>query len=312
MSICGVCHQICDLGATDSFVKCAGVCEKVFHSRCIRTDVEGKKTRSNKEWKCKDCRNTSSTSSATSSSTAITKDFFVTMMEDFKKQIFKELKVFQSEITGLTTSVQFISDKLDSANEFMNKINSEITAVKEENEKLKENNATLTSEVGVLKDRVRSLEQYTRKNNIEISGIPTTPNEQMNKLIKDVGTAVGLEIHDSQISAAHRIPSFKKDRPHSIIVQFTARSTKEAFLFKFREKKVLTANQINVSFPHQRVYINEHLSPDNKVFLAALKRKCKDISYTYVWCRDGKFFVRKRAGDRCKKINNYEDLSALK
>lgn len=41
----------------------------------------------------------------------------------------------------------------------------------------------------------------------------------------------------------------------------------------------MTAHQINASFPKHNVYVDEHLSPDNKVFLAKPKVKCKDVGY---------------------------------
>jgi hypothetical protein len=314
MSTCGVCNRACvSEAANDPIVKCAGVCEKVFHARCIKDDADGKKTRSTwKDWKCKDCRINASVSSGNSSSTVLTKDFLVSVMEDLKKQVFDELKVFQNQYSQLSTSMQFVSDKMDDSNKLMSEIRSELAEVKKENEKLRVDNVTLTNEMHALRDRVRSLEQYTRKNNLEISGIPSTPREDVAAIIRDVGAALGLEVAEGQISAAHRIPSFKKDRPQSIVVQFTARSTKEAWLTKYKDLKGLTANQVNAAFPPQKVYVNEHLSPENKVFLAKLKTKCRDLGYTYVWSRDGKFFVRKAAGDKCKKINGYDELNSLK
>lgn len=74
----------------------------------------------------------------------------------------------------------------------------------------------------------------------------------------------------------------------------------------------MTANQVNSAFPKQRMFVNEHLSPENKVFLSQLKAKCKEVGYTYAWCRDGKFFVRKKQGDKFKKVDTYEEMGKLK
>ncbi|KAG8302451.1 polycystic kidney disease protein 1-like [Homalodisca vitripennis] len=118
------------------------------------------------------------------------------------------------------------------------------------------------------------------------------------------------------MAAAHRIPSYNKSRLPAVVVQFHDRDIKEALLSKFREAKTrsyhLTADKINRAFPPGRVYVNDHLTPENKQFLAMLKKKCHDVGYVFVWCRDGKFFVRKAAGERVHRVSTLDDIDKLK
>ncbi|XP_054260386.1 uncharacterized protein LOC128985036 [Macrosteles quadrilineatus] len=193
----------------------------------------------------------------------------------------------------------------------MKEVKTEFAVLKEENEELRTKNITLTSKVEKLNDKVRNLEQYSRKNNVEISGLPVTPKENVFELVRDVGSALGMEIDEKDISAAHRVPSFSKDRHQPLIVQFVSRLTRDSMIGKFRDKKKMIAHEVNASFPKDSMYVNEHLSPDNKVFLKSLKNKCKEIGYEYAWCRDGKFFVRKCQDAKCKKIDNYDELLKL-
>ncbi|XP_054290533.1 uncharacterized protein LOC129005608 [Macrosteles quadrilineatus] len=161
--------------------------------------------------------------------------------------------------------------------------------------------------------RVRSLEQYTRRSNIEISGIPASPKEDVIKLVKDVGAVIGVSVEESQINAAHRVPSFRSDRAPSLVVQFNARTVRDIWLQKFRENRAsATADKVNSAFPKTSLFVNEHLSPINKLFLSKLKKKCRDIGYAFVWCREGKFFVRKANGEKCIKIENEADIEKLK
>ncbi|KAG8307319.1 hypothetical protein J6590_024967 [Homalodisca vitripennis] len=80
-----------------------------------------------------------------------------------------------------------------------------------------------------------------RRNNVEISGIPATPNEDVNKIIQDVGTAIGMEVQKEDITAAHRIPTYKKERIPLVVVQFRERSLRDTWISKFRETKTLNA-----------------------------------------------------------------------
>lgn len=310
---CGICELPCVNDESDPSVKCSGACAKSFHSNCVKSDKEGTKTRSLRDWKCKECRDPSSVNSSVGSATVpLTKDFFMRVLDNLKTDVFGELKSFRTELAELNASAKFISDKLDESSQLWKEVTQELTVIKKENYELQLKNANLSSEVGVLKDKVRSLEQYSRVNNIEISGLPVTAGENVVDLVKDVGTAIGVAVKNGDISATHRVPSFKKERTPSIIVQFLSRSTREAWLRGFREKKEVLAHQVNPAFPKQKFYINEHLSPDNKVFLAKLKEKCKEVKYDYAWCRDGKFFVRKAQGEKYKRIDTYEDLNKLK
>lgn len=330
---CGVCNQQC-VAATD--VKCGG-CDRVFHSSCIKEDLELKKTRSN--WKCKDCRASSKTSSSgTVASTSLTKELLVRVVEDFKREVFEELKTFRKEMTEMTTSLQedfkqevfeelkifrkdmtevttslqFMSDKIDTSNSLMEEVKIELASIKKENEELRNKNLKLDNEVGALKEKVRTLEQYTRLNNLEINDIPVTPGENAISIIKDIGRALNVDLHEDQIEAAHRVQSYNKKRIPPLIVRFQSRTTRDILLDKYRQKRTLDAKEVNKAFTSKRIYINEHLSPDNKQFLAALKQKCRDSGYAYTWCRDGKFFVKKAQGEITKKIYSLNDINSIK
>ncbi|XP_046670989.1 uncharacterized protein LOC124360995 [Homalodisca vitripennis] len=197
----------------------------------------------------------------------------------------------------LSTSVSFVSNKLDESNSLMKEIRTDLAAMKRENEELRSQNRHLTCEVDVLKGKVRMLEQYSRKDNVEVSGLPVTQNEDVFDVVRDLGAAVGVDIQQQDISTAHRVPSYQRDRIPSLVVKFVRRATRDKLIENYRQKKTaMTAIDVNPALPMQRIYINEHLSPDNKVFLSKLKTKCKEIGFMYAWCRDGKFFVRKCPG----------------
>ncbi|XP_046681487.1 uncharacterized protein LOC124368255 [Homalodisca vitripennis] len=201
---------------------------------------------------------------------------------------------FKSESNELSTSVQHVFAMLDtSTNVLMNEIKRQFAELQKENQMLKADNVMLSREVGDLRERMRNLEQYSRVNNIEISGVPATRNEDISVLVADVGAAIGVEVREMDIGAAHLVPSFRKDREPSVIVQFKTRGTKEQWIEKSRQKKNLTARDVNQHFPVQRIFINDHLSPENKQSLARLKQKGRELSYKFVWCRDGKFFIGK-------------------
>lgn len=313
MATCGVCKNPCN---DTSDVKCSG-CEGVFHLECIKQDLEGRVTRSTKDWKCKNCRkrapSTQGSGTSTSSGPTLTKDFLVRVIEEFKNQVFGEFKSFRNELEELKNSMQFLSDKVDSNNNLMQEIKNEFSDIKKENEQLHARNKLMNEHLVELQNKVRNLEQYSRRSNVEISGIPSSPNEDVTAIVKDVGSAIGLAIQPGDVAAAHRIPTYKKDRIPSIVVQFRDRGLRDVCLTKFKEKKSMSANQVNKQFPqHQRVYVNEHLTPENKLFLSNLKKKGRELNYAFVWCREGKFFIRKNEGGKVQRVNSIDEVEKLK
>ncbi|XP_046687100.1 uncharacterized protein LOC124372734 [Homalodisca vitripennis] len=235
-SICGVCKD--QLSKDGSEVICSGGCEVSFHIKCIKTDLEGRKTRSYKDWKCKICRSSQPDQPNVSNDLNIDTDCLIKISE--------ELANLRKEMSELRASVEFMSDKTDSTIPIMKEIKNELALVRKENEQLKVINKSLTSDVYELQDRVRSLEQYTRKNNIEISGLPSSPNENILDILKDVSQTIGVELEDSHISASHRIPSYSRQRTPSIIVQFQRKALKDTWITKYREKRNLSAKQVNL------------------------------------------------------------------
>lgn len=202
----------------------------------------------------------------------------------------------------LPASVSFVSDKLDDTTNLLKEFKAELAAVTKKNAEFNQFNS-MFYDLCMFKDKVRTLEKYSRKNNVEISAILVTQKENVTKLVMDVGTALGIDVKEQDISAAHRVPSYSSRQTPALIVQFISRAPGSIDI----ENRELTAHHVNSSFPKHKVYINEHLSLDNKVFLAKLKVKCKDVGYGFAWCRDGKFFLRKAEGDRFQPIDSYQD-----
>lgn len=124
-------------------------------------------------------------------------------MEQFKTEVFDELKTFRLDMSELSTSVKYVSDSLDASNKLMADIREELASLKKENQALRERSDDLTTEIRDLKERLRSLEQYTRKNNVEVSGIPVTVRESVLDIVKYVGAVLGVEIKERQVAAAH-------------------------------------------------------------------------------------------------------------
>ena len=95
-----------------------------------------------------------------------------------------------------------------------------------------------------MKDNINDMEQYSRRECCEITGIPETPDEDTNDLVIKVGALMDIELDEDDISVSHRLPTpsyasrvamASSSRPNhttiqpKIIVKFVRSETKELF-----------------------------------------------------------------------------------
>lgn len=312
---CGVCGTA---SGTSEIIKCSGLCEVIYHLSCVTKKwPESIKTRgAKKDWFCEVCRASKNTSRGSSKcdepATAVTKEFLTSLFESFKQEVFSELKNHAQQLQEFKTSFEFFSNKIDEISKTTEELKVQNKEIIRENEICKQNNLKLTQRVNELEVKVRDLEQYSRRNNIEISGLPKTPGENVMDILRDVGRAIGVEVAASGVVAVHRVPTYNKARIPPIVAKFTTRDQRDAWMQGYRQKKTLMASDVNKGLPTARIYIGEHLTPANKLMLKQLKDTGKELNIKYIWCREGKFFARKAEGERSVRVADVHELASIK
>ena len=155
-----------------------------------------------------------------------------------------------------------------------------VAACEEENKKIKTKNVVLRKALESVDCSLKSfkkfyndLEQYGRRDCVEICGVPQPPpdhsvEESTNDIAKKVGNLIGVKIEDRDISISHRIPNtksrvskFKKLGPAAIIVKFMRRDKKDEF---YRARTKLKKVTRDLGFPsNNHIFINESLTAEN-------------------------------------------------
>ena len=169
-------------------------------------------------------------------------------------------------------------------------------------------------EIAELCDLQDDLEQYTRKNSLEIHGVPesayTSTEEVVLKLVSDLfpfSTAEDIEI-------SHKL-NRKGVKP--IIVKFQNHKVKSR-LYKARTK--LKNVRVSDLFPFstaatrvasQRVYLNEKLSSYRRELLKQANQKGKEGLLVSAWSIDGKVFIKTSPEGRPLRVYDKNDLENL-
>ena len=113
-----------------------------------------------------------------------------------------------------------------------------IEALKAENLKLKSRVDSLEEKIIELDISRNKLDQYTRRNNIEIQGIPTrVSDDHPEHKALDISKSVNLTLANSDIEGCHRIG---RSDPKTTIVRFVSRKFCNLILDKKHELNKLT------------------------------------------------------------------------
>ena len=94
------------------------------------------------------------------------------------------------------------------------------------------------SQLNQLKDTYNELGQYSRRDCIQIQGIPEQRLEDTNESVKKVGKLIHVSVTDTDICIIHHLPSKHRrgsSNDYPIIVKFVQQDSKETY-YQARKK----------------------------------------------------------------------------
>lgn len=284
MNSCSVCEK--DLPSDGLSIECEG-CRMQMHLQCASLATKTFRSMSEdrrKQWRCATCR----------AVRASEKDF---------ENLFRNFKV------DLEKSQEFLSERYDILLKKLEETNNVVTVLNMKIEdlvgKLQEKDIIIED----LSNKVHNLEQYSRKNMIEINGVKKVEGEHLESIVVNIAKKMSIEIEEADIEVVHRLPPSRGKEPN-IIVEFASRKKRNLFINN-KNKIVILNKDIGVGEVTDRVYVNESLSPYYKDLLWKTKTAARDKHYKFVWFRFGKLLVKKSESDAVIKINNVKDLDKL-
>ena len=198
------------------------------------------------------------------------------------KDIQHENRKMADELAELKSSFGIQELQLNSLRESLSKATKANGAMKLELRALREKFNKQKSATDELYESLDDLEQYSRKNSLEIHGVPedlyTSAEDVVIKLSKLLNEPVrGEDIAD----ITHKIYS-GKNKPRNIIVKFISHKKKTAL---YKKRTALKNVRISQLFPHcpaatalasKRLYINENLTPFRRDLMKEANQMRKD------------------------------------
>ncbi|VVC98524.1 unnamed protein product [Leptidea sinapis] len=324
----------CNENVTDA-VLCS-VCRGSLHYACAGlTEIGYRRMNSDKKaaWKCLTCRNMPNPATTPGSLNETQEGIAAVLKElrDFRSD-FSSMKLdinnLKSDIQACTKGIQIINNKFTELEIHFSDIEDRLTSLEKKCDEiptLQSELVTMGTTVSTLQIQNDAREQYSRLNNIEISGLPFKKGESLLNILSKLFTVVGLKMDENSIDYIQRVRRYVAGSGNSneanttntsntpaVIVKFTRRIYKDQLLSAVRARRGLVTSSLGLDGPANNIYVGDHLTPTNKLMLKRARQLKKDGKIAYVWVRDCKILVRKTETSKVTLINRNLDLDKIK
>ena len=203
-------------------------------------------------------------------------------------------------------------------------LNNEIKQLKKENSQLIEANAQLATKNVDLEKRLAaaesgndSLEQYSRRNSLRISGIEELPNENTDELVLSVAHLLHVKLDARDIDRSHRVGKIGlKDsegqvKHRQIIVKFATYNARQRLYSMRKELKEPQDDHL------KGIFLSEDLTKSRSKLLFDARTLARANKLQYAYASDGKIFVKDNDDDRhliksTNDLNKFGDLKQVK
>ena len=202
-------------------------------------------------------------------------------------KLLEENKVIREHDNELQKSLQFHVNKMEELAAENKDLKREVKSLKETLNEANEERDQLYADLGTAINQIDDPEQYTRKHNLEIYGIPEKTEENLAEQVITLGNALNVTIRRDDIDICHRIFTGRNaSKPRPIIVRFKSYRTKNSK--ELYEVRISLKNQ-NMSHTFQGagiVYINEILTRMQRQLFAKVWKRKKVEQWHSAWTID--------------------------
>ena len=158
--------------------------------------------------------------------------------------------------------------------------------------------------------QIHALQQYSRRENIEIIGIPDYVSQRdLEPTVLKLLNSIGIKVQSFHIVACHRLKKDKSNSSSNVIVRFINRKIAIDCL---KNRKQLKNSEFRTKF-NKSIFIVENLCP----FYKTIFKRCETLRnqelISHVYTRNGNIFIKKGSNvdDRPTRILSFEDIDKL-
>lgn len=305
-SKCGSCGKF--TSATDG-TKCRK-CLIVFHRGCL---VNTSPNASAPKWMCKGCKSSANTDASVDADSLGSVEAMMKAIELLRTELLactKEMSSFRQELGVIRTTLADFSNRMDSFDERLSKLEKRENPVESIDETLSQ-----------LRSDLNDRDQELLLNDVEITGISERDGENLSHVVALISNKLGVNIDEREVVSVQRAGPVRaraqttSERPpaRAICVRLARRSLRDELLRAARVRRGADTAGFDIDAQPRRFYVNERLTRVNRQLFYAVRAKAKEVGWRYVWTREGRIFARRDASAHNHKyrIRSMSDIDKV-
>ena len=232
------------------------------------------------------------------------------------------IKTLTARVDGIEKSQSFISEKYESVLKTLKSLNQTTNTLGKKDAELTKIADSLAERANHVEQAVYRIEcaidevqQYSRRDCLEITGIPILPEENRKHVIKEIGTLINVNVEDTHLAAAHRLPDTKNVK-HQLIVKFVHSDKREEMYKKRRNligKNISNLLSVQAAMglaatSNNKIHINESLTGYRKQLFGRINDFKRKNNYKYLWTANGKIMLKAQDSSQTKSFVTHEEF----
>ena len=231
---------------------------------------------------------------------------------ELKREIGKEIQLFaerfeaklhevRNQLKDIESSQRFISEKYDNVLEMIQTTNKELKATQNRLKESEEKVYNIEADVYNNMASVDEMQQYQRRDCLEITGIPVVLLDDPYSLVGEVCNVLNVDLDEGDISIAHRLVRTTKSTKDRIIVKFVKRSKRDEIYKQRRKlngKTTRCLSTVNAEIEEgtisaaTKIYINESLTAYRRRLFGKINAFKNANNYKFIWTTNGTIHLR--------------------
>ena len=193
-----------------------------------------------------------------------------------------------------------------------------IKHILEENKRLRDRITILDESCAKQSDKIASMEKdlwdnahYTRRNNIELSGIcDTIDDDELEESVVGILNTIGVNCTANDIEACHRLPHGRNSkRKHKrVTTRVVNRKLCEKSLISRKSLKDVDLSDVNPKLKDSKIFINDNLCPYYKGLFGKYRLLHLDGLIHSYWSWKGAIFYNLTERGKKIKVSHDQDL----
>ena len=202
----------------------------------------------------------------------MTHEEIINLFLSFQDNLLESFKELKKQNVDVCEKISALSSKVDSLTEQNKKLESQVLVTENTSSVLEKNFSNCQKDIVKLEKKLHQMEQYSRRECLEITGIPSTVNNNSLEqyLIENIFKKIDVNIGKRDIAACHRLRDSTR-----VIVKFINRKDAESVMYNKHEIRKwknynkqqedassdVTDSQNQESKSNSIIYINNSLCP---------------------------------------------------